>query len=313
MSNSKRKILIHFPVDFVDSLSADFPEVEFISVPRKGELDPEIEGEALLTYAWGTPNIAQVVERGVRWVHTIGTGVDRFPIDQIGGCILTCARGASAVPIAEWTLAMMLAFEKQLPKRWLAEEPERWNWADLGGLYGKSLGLVGLGSIAQAIATRAQAFGMQVRACRRTSRKSPIPDVEVLTDLMELSEISDHLIIALPATHETNHLIDGAVLGRLKPGAHLVNIARGSILDQAALRIALDRGTLAGASLDVCEPEPLPNGHWLYSHPKVRLSPHISWSMPGAMDAIRATFAANLRRFLDGDELQAQVDRERGY
>jgi phosphoglycerate dehydrogenase-like enzyme len=99
----------------------------------------------------------------------------------------------------------------------------------------------------------------------------------------------------------------------MKPGSHLINIARGSILDQDALKVALDHDTIAAASLDVCEPEPLPEGHWLYSHPKVRLSPHISWSMPGAISDIRATFAANLRRFLDGEELEARVDMEQGY
>jgi phosphoglycerate dehydrogenase-like enzyme len=313
LSDPKRKILIHFPLDFVDEFKDDFPEVEFISVPRKGDLDPGVEGEALLTYAWGTENIGRVVERGVRWVHTIGTGVDRFPMDQIGDRILTCARGANAIPIAEWTFAMMLAFEKQLPDRWLERVPERWNWAELGGLYGKSLGLIGLGTIAQAVATRAQAFGMEVRAFRRSEAKSPVPGVEIVGDLLTLCEASDHIVIAVPATPATSRLVDAAVLERVKPGAHLVNIARGSILDQDALRDALDRGPLAMASLDVCEPEPLPEGHWLYGHPKVRLSPHISWSMPGSIDAIRSTFAGNLRRFLDGEELESRVDRERGY
>jgi len=313
LSEPKRKILIHFPLEFIEIFADDFPEVEFISVPRKGELDPGIEGEALFTYTWGTANMAEVVERGVRWVHTNGTGVDSFPMEKIGDRILTCARGASAIPIAEWTLAMMLAFEKELPQSWLESVPERWNWATLGGLHGKSLGLVGFGGIAEAIAHRALAFGMKVRAFRRSKTESPIAEVEMVRDLLALCEASDHLVIALPGTSETRHLIDARVFERMKSGAHLVNIARGSIVDQDALRVALDEGQIGGASLDVCDPEPLPEGHWLYLHPKVRLSPHISWSMPGALDLLRATFAANLRRFLDGDELLGRVDMERGY
>lgn len=313
MKDQKLKVLLHFNPDFVDERRADFPEVEFITVPRTGEIPAGVEGEVLLTLAWGTENLAEVVKRGVRWIHTIGTGVDRFPIDAIGDCVLTCARGASAIPVAEWTLAMMLAFEKQLPKSWIKKEPEHWNIAQLGGLHGKTLGLVGLGSIGEAIATRAQVFGMGVIACRRSAQPGGVSDVEVVSDLAELLPQADHLVIAAAATAETRHLIDAKALAQVKPGVHLVNIARGSIIDQAALEVALDDGRVACASLDVCEPEPLPEGHWLYRHPHVNLSSHISWSMPGSIAMIRETFYRNLRRFLDGEELEAQVDRARGY
>jgi phosphoglycerate dehydrogenase-like enzyme len=307
------KVLLHFDLDFVDDCRADFPEVEFISVPREGELPEGVEGEVLLTFAWGTENLAEVVKRGVRWVHTIGTGVDRFPMQAIGDCILTCARGASAVPIAEWTLAMMLAFEKRLPEVWAKDVPERWNGAVLGGLEGKTLGLLGMGTIAEAIAVRAQAFGMQTLAYRRSDRPSSTPGVEVMRELGELLERADHLVIAAAATPQTRHLIDDETLAKVKPGVHLVNIARGSIVQQSALKTALDDGRVARASLDVCDPEPLPEGHWLYQHPRVFLSPHISWSAPDAVSGIRQTFYANLRRYLDGEVLQAQVDPSRGY
>jgi phosphoglycerate dehydrogenase-like enzyme len=92
-----------------------------------------------------------------------------------------------------------------------------------------------------------------------------------------------------------------------------VNVSRGSLVDQEALREALDEGRVARASLDVCDPEPLPAGHWLYSHPRVRLSPHISWSAPGALERLFATFAENLRRYRDGRPLEGRVDLERGY
>jgi phosphoglycerate dehydrogenase-like enzyme len=94
---------------------------------------------------------------------------------------------------------------------------------------------------------------------------------------------------------------------------HLVNIARGSLIDQDALRVALDRGWVALASLDVTEPEPLPAGHWLYTHPKVRLSPHISWSMPDASSILVATFVDNLRRYERGEPLEGVVDVAAGY
>lgn len=313
LTTRKRKVLMHFDTAFVDDCRADFPEVEFVSVPREGPIPDGVEGEVLLTFAWGTPNLAQVVERGVVWVHTIGTGVDRFPMDAIGDRLLTCARGANAAAISEWTLAVMLAFEKQIPERWLSQPPERWNFAELGGLQGKTLGLVGFGSLGKAIAKRAHAFEMNVVACRRSAQPSELGYVDVVKDLTDVLSVADHLVVATAATAETRRLLDAEAFARVKPGVHLVNIARGSIVDQEALRNALDDGRVERASLDVCEPEPLPEGHWLYTHPRVRLSPHISWSMPGGIDAIRATFYANLRRYLDGEPLEARVDRERGY
>jgi phosphoglycerate dehydrogenase-like enzyme len=253
------------------------------------------------------------VKRGVRWIHTLGTGIDRFPLDAVGERVLTCARRASAIPMAEWTLAMLLAFEKQLPGAWVSEPPEHWNMAHLGGLHGKTLGLVGLGGIGEAIAARALPFGVRLRAIRRTQRPSPLPEVEIVRDLSDLLASADHLVLATPATNATRHLIGREALSQVKPGVHLVNVARGALIDQEALREALDDGRVARASLDVADPEPLPAGHWLYTHPQVRLSPHVSWSMPGALDLILETFAENLRRYAAGETLEGVVDLAAGY
>ena len=102
MKGQKHRVLLHFNTDFVEDRRADFPEVEFISVPRTGEVPAGVEGELGLTGAWGTENLADVGKCGVRWIHTIGTGVDRFPRDAIGDCVLTCARGSSAIPGSYW-------------------------------------------------------------------------------------------------------------------------------------------------------------------------------------------------------------------
>jgi phosphoglycerate dehydrogenase-like enzyme len=253
------------------------------------------------------------VKLGVRWIHTLGTGIDRFPLDALGDRILTCARGASAIPMAEWTLAVMLAFEKQLPGTWVSEPPENWNMAQLGSLHGKTLGLIGLGGIGEAIAARALPFDMRLRAIRRTLEPSRSPDVELTRDLFDLIASADHLVVTAPATPATRHLIGRDALARVKPGVHLVNISRGALIDQEALREALDDGRVAAASLDVADPEPLPAGHWLYAHPKVHLSPHVSWSMPGALDGILDTFAENLRRYAAGKTLDGIVDPAAGY
>ena len=121
------------------------------------------------------------------------------------------------------------------------------------------------------------------------------------------------MVLAASATDQTNGLIDSEAFGVAKPGLHLINVARGSLIDQGALREALDRGVVGRASLDTMQPEPLPAGHWLYEHPRVRLTPHVSWSMPGAVDLLLDKFVANLECYRAGRALENVVDRAAGY
>src|SRR6516165_9178410 len=152
------RVLTHVRGPVADQVRAAVPDVELIEIPGEGELDEGIDGEVLFTIPWNLPNLEHVLGRGVRWVHTMGTGVDRFPLELVGERTLTCSRGASAVPIAEWVLAQMLAVEKRLPESWITTGPEQWHTAQLGGLAGRSLGLVGLGGIGAAVAARARPF-----------------------------------------------------------------------------------------------------------------------------------------------------------
>lgn len=307
------KVLSHLGDAWAERVERAVPGVEIVAIPADGDLREGVEGEVLLTLAWGGANLGAVLDRGVRWVHTVGTGVDRFPLDVIGDRTLTCSRGASAVPIAEWVLAVMLAFEKRLPDSWATDASVRWNFAELGGLAGRTLALVGLGGIGEAVARRALAFDMRVRARRRTETPASIAGVELAPSLPDLLGAADHVVLATPATPATRHLIDADAFATMKRGVHLVNIARGALVDQDALRAALDDGTVARASLDTVDPEPLPEGHWLYSHPGVRLSPHISWSAPDAWDVMLDTFVANLRRYRTGEPLAGVVDVAEGY
>jgi phosphoglycerate dehydrogenase-like enzyme len=307
------RVLSHLPLPLLERVRQELADVELVVVPLEGEPPAGASGEVLLTHARGSPNLAAVIARGVQWVHAYGTGVNGFPFGALGGRPLTCSRGASAIPIAEWVLAVMLAAEKKLPESWVREPPAHWNVAGLGGLHGRTLGLVGLGGIGVAVATRALAFGMRVRALRRTARPSPLAGVETAAHLEELLESADHLVLAAPATRETRGLLGEAAFARVKRGVHLVNVARGELVDPDALRRALDDGRVGLASLDCVEPEPLPAGHWLYAHPRVRLSPHVSWSMPGALDLLIEPFVENLRRWRAGEPLADVVDVELGY
>jgi len=308
------QVLHQLTADAVAPLAGEFPSVEFIAIPRDSVLPDGIAGDVLLTSPIGTPALAEALRRGVRWVHLVGTGVDRFPLDLITPDItLSCSRGASAIAIAEWSLTMMLAFEKRLPDSWLTEAPARWFQSDLGSLYGKTFAIVGLGGIGERAALLARPFDMRIKALRRSLRPAETEGVEIVGSLAEVLADADHVLIAAPLTVETRHMINAESIKWMKPGVHLVNIARGGHIDQDALRVALDSGHIARASLDTVDPEPLPEGHWLYSHPSVRLSAHISWSMPAVQGLLHDTFRENLRRYLDGRELINVVDVQLGY
>jgi phosphoglycerate dehydrogenase-like enzyme len=308
------RILVQIHERLVGRIIDAMPDVEVVPVPSEGDVPPGVHGDVLLTMTWGSPNLVHVLARGVRWVHTLGTGVDRFPFELLGDRPLTCSRGASAVPIAEWVLAMMLAFAKRVPEVWIHDVPTTaQQWRRLGALHGQTLGLVGLGGIGTAVAERARPFGMRMRACRRNASVAGPAGVEMVASMTDLVATSDHVVIAAPATSETRGLFDDALFGAMKPGAHLVNVARGTIVDQEALRRALDAGRVAVASLDAVDPEPLPAGHWMYTHPHVRLSPHISWNMPGAAEILVDAFIDNVRRWRRGEPLEGLVDRTTGY
>jgi len=255
----------------------------------------------------------------LQWVHLASAGIDYFPAWLFEVPLVTCSRGVAATPIAEYVLAALLDQEKS----WAAlrvTSAAQWRQtfkqvsaAPLGLLQGRALGLVGYGAIGQAIARRAQAFGMQVAALRRSAAGLAGDGVRQAASLHELLAGSDHLVLALPLTPKTRHLINAETLAYARPGLHLVNIARGALIDQAALLQALDSGRIGRATLDVTDPEPLPDGHRLYSHSRVRLTPHISWSAGDVAALTAGRFVDNLTRYMAGQPLPDRVELSRGY
>ena len=183
-----------------------------MAIPEQGRLPFRARGEVLLSLPWAWDNLAKALKRGVRWVHTIGTGVERLPLDLIEDRILTCSRGASSIPIAEWVFAVMLALEKDLPGSWINSSPATWEGGDLGGLHGQTLGIVGFGGIGQAVARLGLAFGMQVKAMRRSDAPSPVEGVEFASGIQELLAQSDHVLLALPLTPASRHILDADAL-----------------------------------------------------------------------------------------------------
>ena len=268
----------------------------------------------------GAPRLAPPGWPGrLKWVHTASVGIDFYPEWLFEVPQVTCARGVAAVPIAEYVLWALLEQAKQLNTRSVANaeqwraEFDRASTQPMGLLHGQTLGLVGYGAIGREVAQRAQAFGMRVIALRRSPGVIQDPGVQTERSLHHLIASVDHLVLALPITADTHHLIDALALEHARPGLHLINIARGQLVDHDALLAALDAGRIAAATLDVTDPEPLPAGHALYRHPRVRLTPHISWSAGDVTGLGTRKFLDNLKRYLDGHPLHDVVDRVRGY
>jgi len=250
--------------------------------------------------------------RHLQWIQLSAAGVDGYPRWIFEGPAVTSARGVNSVPIAEFVLASMLAFEKRFPEAWHARR-EASRRLQLGMLQGKTAGLVGLGSIGQTVARLAQAFGMEVLAYRRNLHNPAPPGVTIVHELGALLAASDHIVVAAAMTPQTRRLLDAQALSVVKPGAHLVNVARGPIIDHEALVQALRSGRIAGASLDVTEPEPLPDDHPLRALPSVRISPHVAFISPGTRERLTEKFLDNLDRFLHQQPLCDVVNPAQGY
>jgi phosphoglycerate dehydrogenase-like enzyme len=292
------------------------PGANIIHIGGTDPVPDNLRADVLLTLGVETQNLSDILrpQHGIRWIHAFGTGVDGFPIHKISDQQLSCSRGATAVPIAEWVLAMLLSAAKCLPDMWAkGEPPAQWNFAPLQPLKDTRLALVGFGGIGQAVAKRALAFDMRVTAMVRTQRPSTMEGVTLVDNWESLVDDADALVIAAPATQETHHLLNRETLAIIKPGLHVINVARGSLIDQDALREALDDGTVALASLDVVDPEPLPPEHWIYQHPSVRMSPHISWNSPAAFSNMLAVFLDNIDHYQQGRVLKGVVDVGSGY
>lgn len=248
----------------------------------------------------------------LRWIYSGSVGVDFYPQWLLDAPLVSCGRGVSSQEIADYVISALYHHAKDL-EAVRARGPADWRPTSLARVAGSTVGIVGLGAIGEAVARRALALGTRVTAVRRRPLPSGVEGVDLLDDLRAVVASADHLVLALPATVATRNLIDDEILGFARPGAHLINIARGSVVDQEALIRALDTGRLGFATLDVTEPEPLPAGHPFWTHPKVRLTPHVSSNYTLVRDALFEKVAANLDRFARGEVPFDLVDRQAGY
>jgi phosphoglycerate dehydrogenase-like enzyme len=304
-----------------------------VNVSVEGLADGPIEDVEVLLRGWLSADaFDRFLGRAPRlaWVHSASAGVERAltPAARQRGIVITNARGVFSRPIAEYVMLMILAVSRRLPQ--LLELQRERTWQPLEGveLRDVTVGIVGLGSIGRAVGALATAFGCRVIATRRrvTAPLEPAgPEADgeeaavaldrVLgpTELPVLLRGSDFVVLAAPLTPETEGMIDADALAAMKPGAWLINVARGRLVDERALVRALRDGRLGGAILDTFREEPLPPASPFYDLPNVIVTPHTSWSSGRVLDRSVELFCDNLRRFSAGESLLNVVDPAAGY
>jgi phosphoglycerate dehydrogenase-like enzyme len=249
----------------------------------------------------------------LRWVQCIGAGVEHFAGAGLdgSGVVVTNSSGIAAVPIAEFVLGRLLAIWKHFPE--LERLQREHTWQPMYGrmLAGSTIGILGVGAIGSAVAERVRALGCRTLGVRRRARPGEaVPGFDEVYGVDRLREVvarCDALVLAAPASEETFHLIDRGLLGGLKRGAVLVNVARGSLVDEGALIEALHAGDVAAAVLDVFESEPLPAASPLWDEPNVFVSAHCAVSVERYLERTLELFVENVGRWLRGEPLRNVV------
>jgi phosphoglycerate dehydrogenase-like enzyme len=226
---------------------------------------------------------------------------------------MTNGRAVFSRSLGEWAMAAILFFAKDLRRLVRSQQAGRWDQFDVEWVHGKTLGIVGYGSIGESIAERARPFGLKIAAYRRRPELSAGGHVFGPGRLHEMLAISDYVALAAPLTPETRGLIDEAALRAMKPGAVLINVGRGPLIVEEALIRALREGWIRGAALDVFDREPLPEGHAFYGLENLLLSPHSADHTPGWSDTAMEFFVQNFERFTAGQPLLNLVDKQAGY
>lgn len=255
----------------------------------------------------------------VRWVHTLSAGVEHIMFPELihSPVPLTNGRGVFRRSLGEWVVAAALFFAKEFRRAVVQQEARLWQQFDIEELHGRTMGIVGYGEIGRCAAELARPFGMRIVAVRRRTALStadPLLDrVYPPEALPELLRESDYVVVAAPHTPATRGLIGEAEFDSMKPGAVIINVGRGPVIDEPALIRALAEQRIRGAALDVFDQEPLPRDHPFWNMPNVLISPHCADHTVGWLELAMNVFVENFRRFIEDQPLENLVDKHAGY
>jgi len=312
------------PVSQVERLRKEFPEIRFTHALTDQEAASAIESTDVALASRLSPEMVERAPR-LRWVHSTAAAVaNLLPLRILAGrgILVSNSRGIQAATIAEHVMGGLLVLTRRFNRMLDAQRERRWIQNELTGddwpwsVFGHRMTIVGFGTIGQEVARRAHAFGMHVTGIRRNVDQPVPPFVNRIARPDELNAVlrgCDVLVISAPFVPETDRLIRAEQIALLRPGAIIINVARGRIVDESAMLAALQSGQLGGAVLDVFEREPLDVSSPLWSMPNVIISPHSSGVRRDHWAEVIDLFSENLRRFQNGEPLLNVVNSEAGY
>jgi len=293
---------------YYEHIRAAFPELQVDMVDHHTKVDPYIRSADILV-AFGVMLADHVFKdgRNLKWVQALGSGVDGI-VDQPSlrkEVMVTNLHGLHGPPVSEAAIGAMLALSRDLPRVLRNQSRQKWDRFPARLLKDKTVGILGIGVIAESLAPKCKAFGMRVIGISSTPR--PVPGFDRMYrrgELLEAVRELDYLVLLTPHTPDTRGIVDAELLAAMKPTSYLVNLARGGVVDEAALIDALDAGRLAGAALDVFAEEPLPAGHRFWDMEQVIVTPHLGGFCDVYVDDALPIVVENIRRFLAGNRDQ---------
>jgi phosphoglycerate dehydrogenase-like enzyme len=329
-ANTKLVICVWHPFTFwrpqpvlPETLRGRWPEMRIVHLPDYDRLPEELpDTDIFVGYSLRPQQFKAATQ--LKWLHSTAAGVAQlmYPELRDSGIVVTNPSGIFSVPMAEHTMGLLVALARNFPDSVRHQDSSHWGQQDLWDkphrlteLNGQLLLIVGYGSIGRELARRAHAFDIRVWGVTR-SGKGDTTHAEKIVPAAQLDDVlpqADYVVIAAPETHETAHLMNAARIAKMKRGARLINVGRGSLLDEAALLGALQSGALAGAALDVTGTEPLPPDSPLWKAPNLFITPHTSAVSDRLWIRQADILVQLLERWFDGRDLFNQVDFTRGY
>lgn len=323
ISSYHRFTLWRSPPEMAAAVRQGWPEMRVVDLPHYDRIAPELPDTDIFVGLLLRPEQLRLASR-LKWVHTTSAGVGQlmYPEFRSSGIILTNASGVHAPAMAEHMTGMIVAMARDFTGAMRFQAQRKWAQQEIWDgparpreLSGAVALLVGFGAVGRAVAGRLRGFGMHIWAVTRSGKAdgSLAERVFPAAELQAALPGADYVILAAPETPETHHLIGAEELAAMKRNAILVNVARGSLLDQAALVAALQKRAIGGAALDVASPEPLPPENPLWSLENVFITPHTSGISERIWARETELLMDNLERWFQGAPLRNRVDLERGY
>ena len=297
---------------YLEVLTPRFPDLAFVPANDEASAREALRQAEILLAQIAFPGRLLGEASRLRWIQVMGAGVDALVPHVPAGVRLSRFTGSLGPRMAEYAIGYVFAIAQRMPEVLRNQEAHRWEPLALDAVRGKRLGVAGLGSVGSAVARLGAAVGLCVGGCSR--RRPPLDVIEAWfpsTAFFDFLAWADFVVLTLPATLQTRHIVDRDALARMRPGAWLLNISRGALIDEEALLAGLRQGRPAGAVLDVFATEPLPPDHPFWAMPNVVVTSHQSGTV--APEEVGDLFGENLLRYRRGEPLINEVDMEQGY